>query len=144
MWVGTPLENGIIFWRVGSLYRLPPLCECSRNPPESVYQLILLWEAVFSEFFWRLFQCICPFHDGWFMCTPAHTCWVFSSFWQKWRVPHAPPSLFTWSCPKWLFFLTLDEKNCSKGNILLMWKRWNKKNGRSTKRHQNWWVQKLF
>ena len=51
-----------------------PLGECSRNPSVSVDQVALRWHAVFgfNEFFWRLFQCLCLFHDGWFMSVPAH------------------------------------------------------------------------
>ena len=41
----------------------------------SVYQLTVLWEAGFGfcEFFWWLFQRVCPFHEGWFMSSTAHT-----------------------------------------------------------------------
>ena len=67
-------QNGIIFWRVGPFkYRLPLLGEGSRNPSVSVYQLVLLWDAVFSfsECFWTLSTCL------------PILCWVFSSFWPK-------------------------------------------------------------
>ena len=112
-------------------YRLPPLGECSRNPSVSVYQLALLWEAVlsFSEFFWRFFQHVCPFHDGWFTSAPAyipHCTECSADFDQKWHDPHAPPSLFTWSCPKWLFFVSLDEK-CSQRETFCQYGRSEKK-----------------
>ena len=93
------------------------LGECSRNPSMSVYHLALLWEAVFgfSGFFLKtLFQCICPFPDGWFMNIPAHTVLSVQQFLTKNVMPH-PPSLFTWSHPQWLFlFVSLDEKSLQR------------------------------
>ena len=126
---GDP-KNGIIFWRVGPLQnRLPPLSECSGNPSVSMYQLALLWEAafLFSEFFWRLFQHVCSFHDGWFTLAPAHTVLSVEQFLTNndmTPVPHPPysPDLtLTFFClfPRW--------QKSSKGNVLLMWKQWNKK-----------------
>ena len=52
---------------------------------------------------------------------------VFSSFWPNTAWPPAPPSLFTCSHPKQLIFCFPLWKKSSKGNILWMWKRWNKK-----------------
>ena len=126
---GRPKNPRIIFWRAGPLsYRLPLLGECSRSPSVSVCQLVLVWEAAlgFSECFWRLFQCICPFHGGWFTSAPVHTTLSGQQFLTKngmTPVPHLPysPDL-TLS----VFFVYLDKKS-SKGNILQMWKRWNKK-----------------
>ena len=61
------------------------------------------WESLASvNFFWRLFQCVCPFLMG---DLQAH-------------LP-TPPQVN--------FFLIPGRKKSSKGNILLMWKRWNKK-----------------
>ena len=62
-----------------------------------MYQLALLWEAVFnfSEFFWRLFQCVCPFQDGRFTSTPAHTELSVQQFLTKncmTPMPHPPYS----------------------------------------------------
>ena len=51
------------------------------------------WEGLRSasvNFFWRAFQCVCPFHDGWFTSAPAHPHWVFSSFWPKTAWPLCP------------------------------------------------------
>ena len=76
-------------------------------------------------------QCICPFHDGWFMCTPAHTMLNFQQFLTKNSMTSCPihlsysadltPSdfLFLFCFPAW--------KMSSKGNVLPLWKRWNKK-----------------
>ena len=64
-------------------------------------------------------------------------------FGPKWHDPCAPPSLFTRSHPRATFFCFPEWKKSSNVNVLLIWKRENK-NGRSTKRYQNWWVQKLF
>ena len=71
-------------------------------------------------FFFRLFQHICPFHDGWFTSTPAHTALSVQQFLTKtfvWpsmtSVP--PPSLFTWSSPEQLFFWFPWWQNVLKG-----------------------------
>ena len=82
---------------------------------------------------WVIYKCTCPHH--------AYYSAVFD---QNRHDPHVPPSLFTQSYPKWLFVCFPGLKKYSKGYILPMWKRWNKKNGRSTKRHQKQRVQKLF
>ena len=122
----------------------PLLAECSWNPPVSVSRLTL-WAAVFgfSEFF-GLFPCICPFHDGWFTSAPAHTVLSGQQFLTKTSMipmPHPPYSSNLTRVT--FFFVSLDEKSpqretfcrCGTGES---------KNGRSTKRHQNWWAQKLF
>ena len=86
---------------VGTLqYRLPPLCECSRNPSVSVYHLVLLWEPAFSfsEFFWR-FNTFAHFMMGDLWAHLPTLCWVLSSFWPKTAWPCAPLSLFTRSHP---------------------------------------------
>ena len=119
---GRTQKPRIIFCRVG-------LGECSSNPPVSVYQLALVWEAVFSfsKFFWSPLQCVCPFRDGWFTNAPAHTTLSGQHFLTKngvTPVPHLPysPGLTLRD-----YFVSPDEKKFSKGNVLPMWKRWNKK-----------------
>ena len=85
------------------------------------------------------------------VCPYPHHAECSEVFDEKLREPHASLSLFTQSCPKWPFLLFSQMKKVlkgkweksSKGNVLLMWKRWNKKR-HNTKRHQNQWVQKLF
>ena len=57
-------------------------------------------------------------------------------------MPHPPYSLDL-TPSDFVFVYFPVWKKSSKGNLLLMCKRWNK-NIRSTKRHQNWRVQKLF
>ena len=68
------------------------------------------------HFFLRLFQGIFPFHDEWFMSTPAHTDLSVQQFLTKNSMtPCDPPSLFTQSCPPWLcLFVSLDEKNSQR------------------------------
>ena len=85
--------------------------------------------------------------DLWvYLPTPSR---VFICFWPKLAWPPCPPSLFTHSCPEWLFFLSPVEKVpqremfCPCG-VSGTNKQTNKNNSRSTKRHQNWRVQKLF
>ena len=61
---------------------------------------------------------------------------------QKWHDSHAPPPYSTQSCP-WAAFVSLGEKSsqremycqCGRGEI---------KNGRSTKRHEDWQILKLL
>ena len=103
------------------------LGECSRNPSVSVYQLVLLWEPAFSLVnVFADFQCVCPFHNGWFTSISAHTALSVQQFLTQngmTPVPHPPyspnlaPSKFL-CFPGW--------KKPSKGNVLLMWKRWDK------------------
>ena len=96
------------------------------------------------NFFWRLSPCLpiswwviykhtCPHQTecsavfgqetAWPLCLtlPIHTVSLWATFFC---------CFFRW-------------KKSSKGNVLPMRKRWNK-NSRSTKRQQNWWVQKLL
>ena len=75
------LEGGLL-----AVQASPSLGKCSRNPSVSVYQLAMLWEAAFSFsdfFFWRLFQCVCPFHVGDLGAHLPTPRWVFSSFWPS-------------------------------------------------------------
>ena len=81
------------------------------------------------NFFWRLFQWVCPFHDRWFASAPAHTTLSVQQFLTKNDMTHipqpsyspdlAPGNVISSPLPPW--------KKPSKGNVLLMWKRWNKK-----------------
>ena len=108
-------------------------------------QLLFVRGCVWLQWtFWRLFQRMCLFCDGWFTSAPAHIALSVQQFLTKngtTPLPHPPYSpdltLKDFVCfPRW--------KKSPKGNVLPMWKRWNKKKGRSTKRHQNVWVPKLF
>ena len=124
-------------------YRLPLLGECSRNPSVAVHQLALLWEATcsFNAYFWRL---ICPFHDGWFMSVPAHTVLSVQQFLTKngmTLVPYPPysPDLVLSD-----FFFVFPDGKSPQGVMFCWCGRDETKTGRSTKRQQNWWVQKLF
>ena len=90
-------------------------------------------------FFWRPFQCVCPFHDGWFTSTVAHTVLSIQQFSSKYcmtPVPHVPNHLIfplgdSFCFPGW----KKSSKRCGRGET---------KNSRSTKRHQNPRVQKVF
>ena len=101
------------------------------------YLIVVL--ICFSEFFWRLFQHVCPFHEGWFTRIPAHTALSVQQFLTKNGMvpgPHPPyspdltPSNFFFCFPRW--------KTSSKGNILPIWKKGvkQKNSRRRTKRHQ--------
>ena len=119
-WVGGPCSTGFL------------LSECSRNPSVSVYQLVVLWEAVFGfrEFFWRLSVCFPIYWRLIYGHTCSHLPECSAVFDQKQHDPCALPSPFIPFCTEWLFFACLfpwTKKKSSNGNILLMWKRWNKK-----------------
>ena len=67
-------------------------------------------------FFWRLFQCLCPFHDGWFTSAPAHTVLNVQQFLTKnQHEPRVPPSLFTQSHLEQFFFCFPRWKKVLKG-----------------------------
>ena len=56
------------------------------------------------NFFWRLYQLICPFHNRWITSAPAHIALNVQQFWTQNGMTLKPhPPLFTWSLPKWLF-----------------------------------------
>ena len=128
------LEGGPLY------YRLPRLGEYSRNPSVSVYQLALLWEAVFSfsEFFWRLSVFAHFMSDLWAHLSTLH--WVFSTFWPKTAWLSCPTQIH----PRQLFFLFPQMKKTPQRETSCWCGRSETKNGRSTKRHHNQRVQKLF
>ena len=112
----------------------------------TVYQLALLWEAAFSysDIFLKTLSTRLPI--SWWVidertCPQCTECSVI--FDTKWHDPHALPSLFIWSHPEWLLFCFLEEKS-PQMQMFCQCGRGETKNGRSTKRHQNWCVQKLF
>ena len=137
-----PLETGPLVVQVSVLRTLLHQCTgscCERICSASVNFLFFIFCIVlllFSEYFWRLFQPICPFHDGWFMSAPAVSMLSAQQFLTKTIVtpvlhpfysPDTPPSDF--------FCFPIWKKSPQRETFLLMWKKWNKKNGRSTKRH---------
>ena len=67
----------------------------------------------FSEFFWRLFQCICPFHDGWYVSAPAHSLLSVQQFLTKSRLTLCPTLPIHPISPPATFFVavSLDEKS---------------------------------
>ena len=112
-----------------------------------MYQLVLLWKAAFgfSEFFWRLFQCICPCHDGWFRSACAHTTLSVQQFLTKnGMIPMPPLSIFSQSCPKRHLLFPQIKKKSPQREMFCQYGKGETKNSRSTKTHQNRWVWKLF
>ena len=96
------------------------------------------------NFFWRLFQRICSFHDGWLTSAPAHTALSVQQFLTKnslTSIAHPPysPDL----APSDFFFVSPDEKSPQRATFCQCG-RGATKNGRSTKSHENPRVQKLF
>ena len=93
------------------------------------YQLVVFWEAAFgfSEFFFGdSCNAFAHFMMGDLWAFLPTLCWVFTSFWTKMAWPPCP-TLPIHPISLWVIFFPPDEKMSSKGNILLMWKRWNKK-----------------
>ena len=96
------------------------------------------------NFFRRLFQCICPFHDGWFTSTSDRTVLSVQQFLTKnsmtpmFHLPHSPHLT-----PRNFFFVFLGVKSPQRKTCCWCG-RSETKNGRSTKRHQNQRVQRLF
>ena len=131
--------------------QVPPLGECSGNPSVSEYNLALLWEAAFGFsgfffFFGRPFQRFCPFHDGWFTSTPAHTAFSVQQFLTKNYLVWPPcPTLPIRPISPWETFLFCFPgwKKSWKGNIFWCG-RGETKNSRTTKRHQYWRVPNCF
>ena len=121
------------------------LGECSRNPSVSVYQLALLWEAVWCLwiFFEDSFNMLAHFLMGDLQVYLPTLHWVFISSWPKASCPTLPIHTIS----PWVTFTFPGWKKSSKGSVFLIQKRWNNnnnKNSRSTKRHQNQQVQQLF
>ena len=97
--MGTKKTPRITFWRVSPLeYRLCLLGECSRNPSVSVYQLALLWEAVFgiNKFFLKTLSMSLPISWRVITSSPAHTALSVQQFLTKngmTPMSHSPCSL---------------------------------------------------
>ena len=112
-----PCSKGFPCWEsvLGTyLYQCSNWCCCERLCSTS------------ANFFGRLFQWVCPFHDAWFTSTSVHTALSVQQFWPKKECPpHATP--YSLDLTLLTFFGFTGWKMPSKRNIVLMWKRWNKK-----------------
>ena len=80
---------------------------------------------------WVIYEHTCPY------CAECSA--VFD---EKSHDPCAPPSIFNWSYPKWVFFVSPDEKVLKGKSFAHV--RGETKNSRSTKRHQNQGIEKLL
>ena len=96
----------------------------------------------FSEFFWSL-NTFAHFMMGDLQVHLTTLHWVFSSFWPKMAWLSCPTFPIHWSCSEQPFFVSWMKK-VLKGKHFADVEEMKQKNGTSTKRHQNWWVQKLF
>ena len=112
-------------------YRLLLLGECSRNPscihvPAGV--VVRGGERLQRKNFEDCFDVFPHLIMGDSQVHLPRLHWMFCSFWPKTAWPSRLTLCIHLIWPLWLFlFFSLDEKKSSKGNILLMWKRWNKK-----------------
>ena len=109
-----------------------------------MYQLALLWEAVFtfSDFFWKILSMKLPIL-WWviykYTCPHGDECSVV--FDQKPAWPLCPTLPIHWISPHTTLFCFPWMK---KGNRFADVEEVKKKNSSSTKKHQNWWVWNLF
>ena len=114
----------------------------------------VFWESIYISWhccerlhsasvnFCLLFQHICPFHDGWFMSALPMLRWVFSHFWSK--VAWPPWATLTIHLISPGATLASPHEESLQKEMFCRCGRGETKNGRSTKKHQNQWVQKLF
>ena len=72
-------------------------------------------------------QRVCPFHDGWFMRAPAHTPLSVQQFLTQNDMAPVPQILYSPDLTLKTSFCFPGWKKFSKGNVLPIWKRWNKK-----------------
>ena len=97
----------------------PQLDEWFKSPSISVASWCCCEKLCLAseKIFWGLFQRICPFHNGRFMSTPAHTTLSVQQFLTKnsmTPVPHPPySSSLTQSA---FYFVSSDKKKVLKGN----------------------------
>ena len=143
MYVGEPPQNRISFG--GQVpYSAGSPSWCSRNPsvPAGIAVrgcIQLQW--IFSKTLiiqlpiscWVIYECTCP-----------HALSIQQFLTKKRQDPQAPPSLFILYCPKELFFLFPWMKISSQRETFCQCGKGETKSGRSTKRHQNRQVKKLF
>ena len=98
-----------------------PACVCV--PAGALVRGCIQLQWIFFNILWTH----CPFHDGLraHLLTPR---WVFSSVWPKPHDPHAMPHPpYSPDLTPSDFFCFLGWKTSSKGKVLPMWKRWNRK-----------------
>ena len=105
---------------------------CERLHLSSVHFFLKILSMHLPISWWVIYKHTCPHCTEW-----------SAVFDQKWHDLHALPYHSPDLTPS-DFFVSPDEKKSSKGNVLPIWKKMKQNNSRSTKRHQNQQVQKLF
>ena len=89
-----------------SVVHTSSMTECPRDPSKTSWCCCERLCSTSVNLFWRLLQCICPLHNGWFRSAPAPTMLSVQQFWTKTQHdPCAPPSILPWSWPWATFFL---------------------------------------
>ena len=121
MWRKDSPQNRNYLLEGGCLVvQVPPLGEWSRKPSVSVYQLALLWEAMFglSDFlFENSFNMFAHFILGNLQVHLPIPHWILSRFWPQMAWPQCPTLPIHWILPpQWLFCLLVSlMKNILKG-----------------------------
>ena len=85
------------------------------------------------NFFWRLFQCSCPFPDGWFTTAPAHTVLSVQQFWIKSRMTPCPTLPIYLILPWATFLLFPYMKKILKGKCFIVVKEVKQKTSEALK-----------
>ena len=141
---GTPqkrnyLQKGRSFVIYASPCWVSALGNCLYQCTSWSYKRLLLASVNFFEDSFNMFA---HFMMGYLRVHLPISCCV-QQFWAKnWHNPHPPPSLFTQSRPKQLCLCFPNEKSPQRVTCCWCGRDETKKNGRSTKRHQNRQIKK--
>ena len=111
-----------------------------------MYQLALLWRLCLAlvNFFWRLFQRICPFHDGWLMSAPAHTTRSVQQLLTNNSMTRLPQPPYSPDFAPSNIFLFPQMKKVLKGKCVAKVEEMRQKKAETLKKHQNHQIQNLF
>ena len=143
LWGGTPKNWNYLLEDRPLVVQASPTRWVFWEPSVSLYQLALLWEAVFgfSEGFWR-FNTSARFTRGDLRAHLPTPHWIFSSFWPKTAWPlysilpiHPISPCVTFFLFPWMKIVLRGKHFADVEEV--------KQSCRSTKRHQNWRVKKL-
>ena len=120
-----PRNPEITFWRVGAFVvesspAREPTCI---SVPAGIVMKVCLW---LSWFFFEDYQHNCPFNDEWLTSAPAHTALSVQQFLTKNGMTSMPYPPYSPDLTPSNFLCFLKWIKSSKGNVLVMWRKWNK------------------